>query len=88
MATEVGRQPFVVYGWLRTRDAISPVADGAVATSLVGVLVVYSLVFSAGALYIGRLLFAGPSSSDQARDAVAAPGNPLQLAAAAEEIAP
>ena len=88
MATEVGRQPFVVYGWLRTRDAISPVAGGAVATSLVGVLVVYSLVFSAGALYIGRLLFAGPSSSDQARDAVAAPGNPLQLAAAAEEIAP
>ncbi len=55
ITAEVGRQPFVVYGVLRTADAVSPVPAGSVATSLLFFIVVYSIVFSAGALYILRL---------------------------------
>ena len=79
MATEVGRQPYVVFGMLRTIDAVSPVSTGAVAGSLMGVMIVYTIVFSAGALYIGRLLVQGPQSSAPERDVTRAPGSPLQI---------
>ncbi|MGE0410223.1 MAG: cytochrome ubiquinol oxidase subunit I [Amphiplicatus sp.] len=57
---EVGRQPYVVYGVLRTAEAVSPVGTGAVAASLVIFMIVYAIVFSAGALYILRLIARGP----------------------------
>jgi cytochrome bd ubiquinol oxidase subunit I len=60
MVTEVGRQPWVVYGVLRTRDAVSPVTTGEVATSLIAYLVVYAIVFTAGAIFILRLIAEGP----------------------------
>ena len=64
MATEVGRQPYVVYGVLRTINAVSPVAVGAEEASLAGFIIVYAVVFSAGALYIARLLVIGPDASE------------------------
>lgn len=79
MATEVGRQPYVVFGMLRTAQAVSPVSNGAVAGSLLGVMIVYAIVFSAGAIYIGRLLVQGPESSEPEPDATRAPGSPLQI---------
>jgi cytochrome d ubiquinol oxidase subunit I len=60
MVAEVGRQPWVVYGVLRTRDAVSPVIASQVATSLTVYVVVYSIVFTAGALFILRLMAEGP----------------------------
>ena len=48
VTTEVGRQPFVVYGLLRTADAASPLAAPAVASSLIAFIVVYFVVFTAG----------------------------------------
>jgi cytochrome d ubiquinol oxidase subunit I len=60
MVTEVGRQPWVVYGVLRTRDAVSPVTAGEVATSLIAYMIVYSIVFTAGAIFILRLMAEGP----------------------------
>nr|WP_280644129.1 cytochrome ubiquinol oxidase subunit I [Brevundimonas alba] len=60
MVTEVGRQPWVVYGVLRTRDAISPVTTGQVATSLIAYMIVYAIVFTAGAVFILRLMAEGP----------------------------
>jgi cytochrome d ubiquinol oxidase subunit I len=60
IVAEVGRQPWVVYGVLRTRDAVSPVGAGEVSASLLGFLVVYAIVFSVGALYIVRLIAEGP----------------------------
>ena len=74
MATEVGRQPFVVFGLLRTADAVSPVAAGAVQASLAGFMVVYAIVFSAGVLYIGRLLVLGPQPSEPEPD-----GHPMPV---------
>ncbi|QPM90082.1 cytochrome ubiquinol oxidase subunit I [Pseudooceanicola algae] len=52
ITTEVGRQPFTVYGLLRTSDSLSPVQAPAVAASLAGFAVVYFFVFGAGTIYI------------------------------------
>ncbi|MFZ5719806.1 MAG: cytochrome ubiquinol oxidase subunit I [Pseudomonadota bacterium] len=60
VVAEVGRQPYVVYGVLRTADAVSPVGAGEVSASLLAFFVVYAIVFSVGALYILRLMAVGP----------------------------
>ena len=60
MVTEIGRQPWIAWKILRTADAVSPVAFGAVATSLVLIVVIYSVVFSIGIWYIHRLMKKGP----------------------------
>ena len=59
---EVGRQPWVVYGLLRTKDAVTPslVTDD-VLLSLVGYAVVYALFISFGFYYIYKLLRDGPT---------------------------
>jgi cytochrome d ubiquinol oxidase subunit I len=62
---EVGRQPWVVYGVLRTEDAVSPVTRGEVSVSLLAFMAVYALVFSAGALFILRLIDQGPVAGGQ-----------------------
>ncbi|MHB2169809.1 cytochrome ubiquinol oxidase subunit I [Alsobacter sp. R-9] len=59
ITTEVGRQPWTVYGHLRTADAASPIAAQAVAASLVAFIVVYFAVFGAGTFYILRLMNKG-----------------------------
>ena len=58
---EVGRQPWTVYGLLRTADAMTPFLTTRAATiSLIVFCAVYTLIFSFGVLYIHRLLRAGP----------------------------
>ena len=42
VTTEMGRQPFVVYGLMRTADAVSPVPAGGVGVSLVMFVLTYS----------------------------------------------
>lgn len=56
ITTEVGRQPYTVYGALRTSDSLAPVDAPAVATSLVAFIVVYFFVFGAGTFYILRMM--------------------------------
>jgi cytochrome d ubiquinol oxidase subunit I len=80
---EVGRQPYVVYGWLRTADAVSPVGPGGVSVSLLAFLIVYAAVFSVGALYILRLMAEGPRAPE-VRAEQRAPGSPLAAASTAE----
>jgi cytochrome bd ubiquinol oxidase subunit I len=59
---EVGRQPWSVYGLLRTADAVTPTLDvPAVTISLAVFAVVYLVIFSFGTLYVYRLLRAGPA---------------------------
>src|SRR5246127_4887002 len=61
---EVGRQPWTVYGVLRTADAMTPFLTApAATTSLILFGAVYVFIFSFGAYYIYRLLHAGPSQS-------------------------
>ncbi|MBS7539313.1 cytochrome ubiquinol oxidase subunit I [Ancylobacter lacus] len=61
--TEVGRQPWVATGILRTVDAISPVHGWAVALTLALFVAVYGIVFSMGIYYINRLIVRGPAGS-------------------------
>lgn len=57
--TETGRQPYTVYGLMRTAESASPIAAPAILTSLVLFIVVYFVVFGAGIWYLFRL-FAHP----------------------------
>ncbi len=60
---EVGRQPWVVYGLLRTADAVSPVPGGSVFASIVLFVLVYGVVFGAGIFYMGQLVRRGPDQT-------------------------
>jgi cytochrome d ubiquinol oxidase subunit I len=61
VTTEVGRQPWVVYGFLRTADAVTPnLTAGDVAISLALYALVYAIVFGAGLYYLIKLAKAGP----------------------------
>jgi cytochrome d ubiquinol oxidase subunit I len=64
VTTEVGRQPFTVYGLLRTTDSVSPLDAPAVATLLVAFIVVYFIVFGSGVLYILRLMSHPPQHGE------------------------
>jgi cytochrome d ubiquinol oxidase subunit I len=80
ISAEVGRQPFVVYGVVRTADAVSPVDGAQVALSLLVFIVVYAIVFSAGALYILRLIAEGADTEEPPPRNGEPPGTPLGAA--------
>jgi cytochrome bd ubiquinol oxidase subunit I len=86
VTAEVGRQPWVVYGLMRTSQAVSPVSAHEVSASLIAFLVVYAVIFTAGVLYILRLIAEGPLGSAEAPVLTGAPGSPL--AAAPQEPGP
>jgi cytochrome d ubiquinol oxidase subunit I len=90
VTTEVGRQPFVAYGILRTTQALSPVGAGTVATSLAAFILVYTVVFSIGIYYIRRLVLGGPKPTAVAPGTLpqGLPNRPLSLGAHPEECAP
>lgn len=75
IVAEVGRQPYVIYGVLRTADAVSPVGAGQISASLLAFMVVYAVIFTVGVLYILRLIARGPESPPAEVDEP--PGNPL-----------
>jgi len=77
---EVGRQPWTVYGVLRTADALTPFLTAHEATiSLVVFCVVYSFIFSFGTFYIYHLLHVGPVGRLVAPPAAAIPNRPLSV---------
>jgi cytochrome d ubiquinol oxidase subunit I len=65
ITTETGRQPFTVFGVLRTVDSASPLAAPAVASSLIAFVVVYFAVFAAGVIYILRLMAVPPHQGEE-----------------------
>jgi cytochrome d ubiquinol oxidase subunit I len=67
ITTEVGRQPWTVYGVLRTSDSLSPIGAPAVAGSLIAFVVVYTIVFGAGVLYLLRLMRTPVRADEPAR---------------------
>ncbi len=64
--TEVGRQPWIVQGLMRTSDATSPVAGTSLAISLTAFVIVYIFVFGAGSYYILKLIGKGPEGKPEA----------------------
>ena len=57
--TETGRQPYTVYGVLRTADSVAPIIGQQVAISLALFVVVYLFIFGVATYYILRLINEG-----------------------------
>lgn len=74
MVTEIGRQPFTVYGLLRTTESLAPVDAPAVGASLLAFIVVYFALFGAGTYYILRLMSSAPDGEGPQ------PGMPVRAA--------
>jgi cytochrome d ubiquinol oxidase subunit I len=64
--TEVGRQPWIVQGLMRTQDATAPVIGTSIAISLAAFIIVYVFVFGAGSYYILSLIGKGPQDAQAA----------------------
>jgi cytochrome d ubiquinol oxidase subunit I len=66
--TEVGRQPYTVYGLLRTSDSLSNVDAEAIGASLIAFIIVYFIVFGAGVFYILRIVSRTPEGGEPELD--------------------
>jgi len=86
ITTETGRQPFVVYGILRTADAASPVAGGAVVASLAAFIVVYCIVFTIALYFIRKLMRHGPQGAAIETTSPGSPGANRPLSSAQQPI--
>lgn len=62
--TETGRQPWIIYGLMKTSDGLSNVPASSVLVSLVAFMVVYALMFIAFIYYASALVRKGPESND------------------------
>jgi cytochrome d ubiquinol oxidase subunit I len=83
MTTEVGRQPFVVYGLLRTADAVTPtITGGDVLASLLLYIAVYFVIFGAGVYYLVRTVKRGLPATIEPREPrlVERPARPMSAA--------
>jgi len=87
--TEIGRQPWVVYGLMRTSEAVSPHGAAPVALTLAIFVVVYFAVFGAGTWYGLKIIAKGPAPGEAQAPVPGGPGQPRTpsrpLSAAPEE---
>jgi cytochrome d ubiquinol oxidase subunit I len=63
--TEVGRQPYTVYGLLTTAQSRSPIAAPAVGASLVAFVLVYTAVFGVGIWYLLKMMHTAPHAHEE-----------------------
>lgn len=80
MVTEIGRQPWIATGILRTTDAASPLTTETVMVSLALFVLVYGVVFSTGIYSINRLINKGPAPEVVAKGR-GLPSRPISAAA-------
>ncbi|TDT43369.1 cytochrome bd-I ubiquinol oxidase subunit 1 apoprotein [Halospina denitrificans] len=81
--TEIGRVPWLVYGQMTQAEGVTPSLSGGVALfSLIGYMLVYAVVFTAGVYYLTRLFEAGLEADDaeQAHDDAERPKRPFSAA--------
>jgi cytochrome d ubiquinol oxidase subunit I len=80
--TEVGRQPWTIYGLMRTADSVSPsLTPRDVVLSLIGYVLVYLLIYPTGLLVMLRIVWRGPAAG--AEETPIAAGHPAVPVAAA-----
>ena len=60
VVAEVGRQPWIVYGLMKTSDAVSPIATSQVLTTLIAFILVYGLLGVTGFYLIAKNALKGP----------------------------
>jgi cytochrome d ubiquinol oxidase subunit I len=86
VTTEVGRQPWVIYGLMRTADGVTPsLTGGDVLASLLVYVVVYSIVFPAGLYYLVKIVRAGPPAAEAPEPTVEGHQRPLPGSHAEEQ---
>eukprot|EP01031_Cornospumella_fuschlensis_P050997 gene50997-62366_t len=86
--TEIGRQPWVVYGLMRTADASSNHSFAQMSLTLIMFVVVYFAVFGAGFSYLLRLVRKGPKTDEGKEQGIGGPGQkrtPARPISAADE---
>jgi cytochrome d ubiquinol oxidase subunit I len=88
VVTETGRQPWIVWGVLRTADATSPVPGATVAGTLALFVFVYGIVFATGIYVINRLTKRGMPALPQPEEEEVAPNRPLAASHGVAESAP
>jgi cytochrome d ubiquinol oxidase subunit I len=77
--TEVGRQPWTVYGVMRTAHSVTPSLTGSdVLISLLGYMTVYCIMFPAGLLMVRRIVRTGVSDDDDAPVGAGRPSAPVK----------
>jgi cytochrome bd ubiquinol oxidase subunit I len=86
VVTETGRQPWTVYGIMRTADSVSPSLTGwNVALSLLGYMVTYATIFIGGYVVLSRIIRGGPSVPDTQEEVQSGrPSSPVRPIPAAE----
>ena len=73
IVTEMGRQPWIVFGLQRVEQAVSPnVSSGAVWTSLIGFTVLYGLLAVVGVHLLKKFARQGPEQANSGNVAIAA----------------
>lgn len=85
--TEVGRQPWIIYGVMRTRDAVSNHSAQVVGTMLIVFIVVYVLVFGIGTRYMLKLVAQGPQPRAGTDDPEGPGGRPARPLSATPDAA-
>jgi cytochrome d ubiquinol oxidase subunit I len=88
VTTEVGRQPYTVYGQLLTADSLSPLAAPAIATSLAVFALVYFTVFGVGAGYIVSMMRRLPTTQELEPPHIPQHAAGITPASAVDHIAP
>ncbi|HEY0523761.1 MAG TPA: cytochrome ubiquinol oxidase subunit I [Stellaceae bacterium] len=89
--TEVGRQPWTIYGMLRTADSVSPVLGGGdVLVSLLGYVVVYLIMFPTGIWFMVRLVQAGPAEAERTQPPIESgrPATPVEALPTTHPVTP
>jgi cytochrome d ubiquinol oxidase subunit I len=92
LTTEIGRQPWIVYGLMRTSEAVSPHGAAPVALTLAIFVVVYLTVFGTGSWYLLKIIAKGPDTGESRDPVEGGPGQPRTpsrpLSAASEKTLP
>lgn len=86
ITTEAGRQPWVVYGVMRTSHALSPITAQEVGITLLAFVAVYALVFGTGIYYLLRLAMKGPVVTAEDDEGTPRPVDPRKPASRTQRV--
>ncbi|MGA3240959.1 MAG: cytochrome ubiquinol oxidase subunit I, partial [Bryobacteraceae bacterium] len=75
---ETGRQPWVIFGVLRTADAISPVPAGTLLSTLIAFICIYAFFMTAFLVFVLRIIRRGPDTSPDLAEASGSLKNALR----------
>jgi cytochrome d ubiquinol oxidase subunit I len=75
---ETGRQPWVIFGLLRTADAVSPIPAGTLLSTLIAFVCIYALFMTAFLVFVFRIIRRGPETAPDVAEASGSLKNALR----------